>query len=181
MVTPEIRTLFPATDKYYSYFNDDPESCTQAVSDLASYVDVEGPFDGIFCFSTGASLGATLLIQYANSDNERSLSHPPFKLAVFFSGLEPADPKLLAEKGERKLIKPSEEPLIRIPTAHIWGINDRKWSKSSQNLSEICEKNSRNVFVHEGAHEIPGAKDRTGLMGAVHAIWRTIEISSMVL
>jgi hypothetical protein len=65
---------------------------------------------------------------------------------------------------------------IRVPTAHIWGAYDAAVAvQSAATLSNLCQMDLRSIFIHQGAHEIPGFGDASGLVGAVRCIQRTID------
>ena len=49
---------------------------------------------------------------------------------------------------------------IQIPTIHLCGINDEFRSQSLQ-LFDLCESNSREIFNHDGGHEVPMKSDET--------------------
>ncbi|KAL8983027.1 MAG: hypothetical protein Q9205_002617 [Flavoplaca limonia] len=47
-----------------------------------------------------------------------------------------------------------DEVRLQIPTVHIYGRQD-KWRLHSKDLVNLCPKNLRTVFEHDGGHEIP--------------------------
>ncbi|KAL8958781.1 MAG: hypothetical protein Q9193_004226 [Seirophora villosa] len=170
----------------------DPASCLRALKDLESYVDEEGPFDGVMAFSQGAGLAASLLIYRMQKKPRQARSSPPFRCAVFFSGGVPEDPSDVeaaaradAEQremtfGEEKLVPrrlmsvEQDGEIIEIPTAHIWGRADDLYPTFGPVLSQMCKIGQREIFVHDGGHEIVGAKDQIALQKAVRVINRTI-------
>lgn len=115
-------------------------------------------------FSQGAACGATYLIHQAQQGVQ-----PAFRFAVFFCGIQPQDPRAMFNETDTHL----EEEIIMIPTAHIWGRNDQLW-RSGPALSKVCHSKVKEQYVHEGGHEIPGARDPIALAGALQAIRRTI-------
>jgi predicted esterase len=137
--------------------------------DLAEYLKIEGPFDGVIGFSGGAALAASLLIRDAGLQ-------PPFKVAILFSCVPILDPKLLMD-GIAEPVGLNHTPLIHIPTVHIWGTHDVVWKDSAEVAVQLCSPEGRNVFVHDGGHAIPGGKDKMTTVGVVHAIRRTIAAS----
>ena len=163
------------------------ESIANVLDDLESYLEGEGPFDGLWGFSEGASLAAILLIRQKRRHEEKSraLGHstpPPLKplvrCAVFFSGPTPVDPP--ASGGDDKEPEPLDpasagEP-IRIPTAHVWGSNDREYV--GPGLTQLCQPEGCNVFIHGRGHEIPNGREPGALNTAVVAITKTIEAAS---
>ncbi|TAQ90859.1 hypothetical protein B7494_g787 [Chlorociboria aeruginascens] len=153
-------------DQYFAYFKDDsPTSCALAVDQLRAFIEAEGPYDGVFAFSQGATIAATLLSQRTNSEL-------PFKCAVFFSGLSAPDYDAL-KKGEIRML--DEAGILKLPTAHIWGKKDLLWSGSSERLSHLCDSGCRNVYLHEGSHEIPGPKLSGSVNETVKVIRRAID------
>ncbi|KAI4189454.1 MAG: hypothetical protein LQ348_003787 [Seirophora lacunosa] len=170
----------------------DPASCLRALLDLESYVDEEGPFDGVMAFSQGAGLAASLLISRMQKEPWRARSSPPFRCAVFFSGGVPEDPsdveaaaRMAAEQREmtfgeakvapRRLMSVEQDgEIIEIPTAHIWGRADHLYPTFGPVLSQMCKSSQREILVHDGGHEIVGAKDQIALQKAVRVINRTI-------
>jgi predicted esterase len=171
----EIKTVFPADDNYYTYYTEDPETIKRAVADLSDFVKEEGPYDGLIGFSIGAALAAALIMSDSMLKSSRDLQQPIFKVAIFFSSTAPINSVVYYESGIRRLIREEDGTLIHIPTAHIWGRNDTSWAKESQEVANVCASEMRHIFVHDGGHEIPGGKDRTGVLGSVHAIRRAID------
>jgi hypothetical protein len=141
------------------------------VDDLESFTISEGPYDGLFCFSQGAGLAASLLIRLALT----SPSPPLFKCAIFFSGAVPGDARAAAEGVVRYHDPAVEGAVIEVPTAHVWGNNDQEHPTYGPVLAKLCKEETRAVFVHEGGHEVPGARDRRGVEGAVEVIRKTME------
>ncbi|KAL9609134.1 MAG: hypothetical protein Q9167_006078 [Letrouitia subvulpina] len=173
----EIKAYYPPTDQYYQFY--DPYSAASmhdALSQLCTYISIEGPFDGVIGFSQGASLAATFLIQQSQ---DHPLAPLPFKCAIFLSGGKPLDPKAL-ERGEIVLIDPTKTgPLLHLPTANIWGRNDMLWPGSCETLCSLCDESMRSASIHDEGHDVPGAKDKEAVQGAVRAIRRTIDKALM--
>ena len=136
----------------------------KAVEDLAKFVQLEGPFDGVIGFSGGSALAATLLVQ------ERR--NPPFKVAVFFSAVPALEPFALSQ-GVEKPLRAGSDPLICIPTAHIWGKNDVDWAGAPEEIFRLCAA-GRQSYVHDLGHEIPGGKDKATIIAVAHAVRRAI-------
>jgi pimeloyl-ACP methyl ester carboxylesterase len=164
--------VYPADGEYYEYYNEDTTTRKQAVIDLESYVKHEGPFDGVIGFSGGAALAATLLILHGEQN-------PPFKVAIFFSSVPAMDPLALMENDE-KPVHAKNGPLIHIPTAHVWGKNDTEWAEAAAESFELCHPESRQSYVHDGGHEIPGGKDKEVAMGVAQTIQRAINAAQIV-
>lgn len=121
-------------------------------------------------FSVGALLAATLMVR----NSQRSIN-PPFRCAVFLCGGIPGDPSALAQNDIRLLNYAADGEIISVPTAHIWGKNDPQVSFFGPELSRLSNSRLKSIFIHEGGHEVPSAKDRPALMRAVNCIQTTIE------
>lgn len=146
-------------------------SIKTAIAQLANYIALEGPFDGILGYSHGAALAATFLIQHSRQYPNAPL---PFKCAVFISGGVPADLTALEQNELKLLDAESGGSLLALPTANIWGKNDTLWPGTSEILSSLCEKEKNNVFVHDEGHDVPGVRAKVAVSGAVKAIRRAV-------
>ena len=135
---------------------------------------MEGPFDAILAFFQGASLAATYLIRKFEEDTVQQQLNPGIKMAVFLSGLLPVDYNALMDSNVRLLEYGVDETVIPLPTANIWGSKDLQWSKSSWELSELCTKEERTVFIHDGGHEVPASKSKGAVIKAAHTIRRAV-------
>ncbi len=166
-----ITTFVSTSDEFFSYF--EPKSIasyTLALSELTSYIATEGPFDGVMAFSQGAGLAASFII-HCNQNKQRQ----PFKVAVLFSGGVPA---IVSHDNICMLDGENEGVLLDLPTAHIWGRNDREYPTFGPLLSELCKREVRRVVVWDGGHEIPGLRDKGAVGEAVRAIKETIRRAS---
>ena len=190
-----------SSEEFLQYADDsDPKSCLRALLDLDAYIKEEGPFDAVMAFSQGAGLAASLLVYRMQQDPQQARLSPVFRCAVFFSGGIPEDPKGVeaaaaagtrTAEGEentttnagatpRRLMSFEEDgEIIAIPTAHIWGRNDTVYPTFGPVLSRMCKSSQREVLIHEGAHEILGAKDQSALQKLVTIINRTIARAEM--
>ncbi|KAF2794880.1 DUF341 domain protein [Melanomma pulvis-pyrius CBS 109.77] len=150
----------------------DAESILQALRRLELYIAEEGPFDGAIGFSQGAALLSTYLIKLGQQQPVKIL---PFRCAIFFSAACPYD-ALALEDGLIKHGKPDTgKPLIRLPTAHIWGRKDAGYKIESETLCSMCDSNLRDTYVHGEGHEIPGPRAKEDIQGCLRAIRRTID------
>ncbi|KAI0376972.1 DUF341 domain protein [Hypomontagnella monticulosa] len=177
-VAPELQSMLSSTDDCFSYLDfDDMDSCNAALDQLDAYLTVEGPFDAVLAFSQGATIAATYIVRKlkANSELEKFIS--PFKCAVFFSAGGAYDPNLLLSGEIRLLTQDSDGEMIPIPTVHVWGRNDT--AINAAEVSGICDPGSREVFVHEGGHEIPGARMNAEVKSIVRAIRRVVYMASV--
>lgn len=96
---------------------------------------------------------------------------------MFFSG---GIPLILGEEeggydSVRFANRENDGVLLALPTANIWGRNDRLWPGTSELLNSLCEEEMRSVFIHEGGHEIPGVRTKDDVLGAVKAIRRAVD------
>ncbi|KAI1464032.1 serine hydrolase FSH [Daldinia caldariorum] len=175
-VAPEFDGLVSSKDEFFSYLDlDDRANYLSILEDLDNYISEEGPFDAVLAFSEGAMIAATYIIWKAKQTPKQQRMAPIFKCAVFFSAWDAYDPDLLSEGVLRPLNPSADRDLIRMPTAHIWGVGDASSTKAS-NVSEICVSETRQVYVHPGSHEIPGARMSSAVKSSVRIIRRVISL-----
>ena len=172
-MAPEIANVASPSDGFFAYADwDDLASCRAALDQLGAYIAAEGPFDGLLAFSQGATIAATYLAHV-----QRSGKPSPFKCAVFFSAGGVFDVNLLAE-GEVKLLTPDRVgEVIGIPTAHIWGLHDNTPIHPAA-VEAVCVAEKRQVFSHEGGHEIPGVRSPADVKGSVRVMRRVISMAA---
>lgn len=125
-------------------------------------------------FSEGAALASMLMIRKAQQDSVSQHLRPLFRCAIFFSGGVPADPATLQRGDIRLLGHDSDGELIELPTAHVWGQNDKEYPTFGPVLSSLCQAKLRSVSIFEGGHEVPGSRDQAAVVSAVHVIRRTV-------
>ena len=147
-------------------------SFMKALADLDKYIAEDGPFDAVMAFSSGAALAASLLIYKLQQNPEKARLNPIFKCAVFFSG---GVPILVQGKSVHAIDPDASVQLINIPTANIWGANDKLYPDYGPVLKMVCRADVAETFVHQGGHELPGSKDETAVTSSVRIIKRTIE------
>lgn len=128
-------------------------------------------------FSQGAGLAATLLAKKLRGNASQDKIKPIFRFAVFFCGGVPEDPSGANGTGRRLMSFEEDGEVIRIPTTHIWGAHDGVYPTFGPVLSKLCESDRRVTFVHQGGHDIPGAKDHDGVLGAIRTIKRVIQMA----
>lgn len=175
----ELAAFFPDNDDYFDYWGDSMESKSKAISDLERMLEEEGPFDGVLAFSQGTMLAMTYILREAKLQPTKHHIDPAFKVAIFFSAIQPVDSVLLEETGVESFIdSKGGHPLVSIPTAHIWGRNDKTWSKESKEVAGLCDPEKRAIYIHDGGHEVPGSKDSNTLYSVVHTLRRTIDAVS---
>ncbi|KAB8212295.1 serine hydrolase-domain-containing protein [Aspergillus parasiticus] len=170
----ELEAFFPTNGDYYDYFSfESADSVQKALDDLASFLETEGPYDGLIAFSLGGALASTYLIREARRHPEKPL---PFKCAIFLSGGAPLDPVAL-ERGEVSLLDDTvagNQVLRGLPTVHIWGSNDKLWGDRSERLYALCDPHERTMVLHEDGHAVPGVRAKEALLRSVRAIRRTV-------
>ena len=113
----------------------------------------QGPFDGIFGFSQGASLTAILCSIAARNQTASSptvYEHVNFRFAVLVAGFK-------SNRINSDVYFDRECP-IALPTLHIIGRNDQVIAKEmGLHLTEFFA--SPRVHVHDGGHHIPVSGD----------------------
>ena len=173
MNPPEIKPYYPDTDTYFNYFDlQSTTSMRAALAQLATYIALEGPYDGVLAYCHGAAFAATYIIQQAQL---HPMSPPPFKCAIFISGGIPVDPFALDE-GKIRLLDPAKDgKQLKLPTAHIWGANDKLYPGTSVSLSNLCDEGMRCIFVHEEGHDVPNARAKETVLNAARVIRRTVD------
>ncbi|KAJ5522623.1 hypothetical protein N7513_013196 [Penicillium frequentans] len=150
----------PADQDFFAFYNpDDAATLPVALDQLSSYVDAQGPFDGVMAFSAGAALAALYLLQHWEQGKPL-----PFRFAVFFSNAS-SDAEL-AQLG----LAPTPG-CLKLPTAHIWGQNDLTAPTGGADMASLCDTSQAFVSVHEGGHEFPRLAKLTE---AVHMMRRAI-------
>ncbi|SLM36796.1 Serine hydrolase FSH [Lasallia pustulata] len=171
-IAPEIKAYYPETDSYFNYFDWSPGTMRTALDQLESFIALEGPYDGVIGYSHGGALAATFLIKHSRLHPG---APPPFKCAIFLSGGIPMDPDALEKDEVRPLDGARDGALLALPTANIWGRNDQLWPGTSEVLSGLCEEVARSVFVHDEGHDVPSARAKDAVLGAVKSIRRTVD------
>ncbi|KAF2229267.1 DUF341 domain-containing protein [Viridothelium virens] len=145
---PGSETLNLGPDECLAYYDSgSASSILEAIKDLDAYVKKAGPFDGILGFSQGAVLAAMLLARHG--------CHAPFSLAIFICADIPFSEQAL-KKGVVELLEPGkeEEPVILVPSAHIYGARDPD-VEHAHVLAKLCQDYGRVTYDHGAGHEIP--------------------------
>jgi hypothetical protein len=137
-----------------SYFDSGSHlSCQAAVHQLETHVLENGPYDAVMAFSEGAAVASTFILAEQLKDRQ------PFRLAIFFCGVVPANPLALERNSVQLLTGESGElPLINIHTVHVFGAKDTMRLECGGRLSLLCQGNLKTEIIHGGGHEIPGRK-----------------------
>lgn len=171
----EIKHLLPSGYETYTYFDyTSKKSIRKAVDDLETFLQTDGPYDGVIAFSQAASLVSTWMLRQAKRARR---SDPAFKCAIFLSAaLLPYDFEQLKE-GRLQLVSTAEVgEAIGIPTAHVWGEEDQFFDTATD-FSNLCKSDVKSVFIHKGGHEVPGASSKEAVSRAVNIIRRAIQLS----
>ncbi|KAI1366055.1 serine hydrolase FSH [Xylaria arbuscula] len=169
----ELEHLSSASSHHYAYYDLTSEaSFISALDNLESYIETEGPFDGVMAFSQGAGLVAMLLVrrQYLRPEDPAL-----FRCAILFSPVHVYDPVAYLERGEVQVLE-SMAPGIKltpIPMVIVYGNEDDR-KKECQDALAICDPDLLSVFVHDGGHEIPGLGAKNGLSDTVKIARRGI-------
>ncbi|KAK7932317.1 hypothetical protein PG985_003029 [Apiospora marii] len=160
LVPPGIESISAPGHGFYAFFDPkDLATLQKAIDQLDSYVSSEGPFDGVIGFSAGAVTAAMYMLQ-----KEQQSARCPFQCAVFFSAAE--------SRAEASYLGIDDtHPLISVPTAHFWGLQDSTAPSGGEDLSKMCDPTRRLAFIHGGGHEVPRGQQ---LAEAVHIIQETI-------
>lgn len=174
---PGLGEITQGEDEFFRYVDDDDliASGFAALDHLETLIREAGPFDALLAFSEGAGLAASLLIKMSRLDTVIDAEPRLIKCAIFFSGGVPRDP----ETG--KLMDGDlDQEIIDVPTAHIWGRADEIYPTFGPVLSKLCKIASREIYVHDGGHTIPGAGDMYAVKSCVNAIRRTVELATIL-
>ncbi|KJJ35665.1 citrinin biosynthesis oxydoreductase CtnB [Aspergillus flavus AF70] len=112
-----------------------------------------GPWVGLLGFSQGAKIAASLLFRQ-QTDPERFTSLPFFQFGTLAAG--PAPLVWLGSRESHQVGgKSSLDPLLRIPTLHIYGTRDHLIRSSADWLYQCCSPDLARLFVWEGEHVMP--------------------------
>ncbi|KAI2628549.1 inducible nitrate reductase 2 [Hypoxylon sp. NC1633] len=85
---PGMAPYYPGP--FYSYTTGySTAEVSEAMEDLDQFIEDNGPFDGVFGFSQGASMAATYLLDHYAREPE---AQPPFDFAVLFSSVAAFSP-----------------------------------------------------------------------------------------
>ena len=162
-----------ADDTFLSWIDEESaENTLSALNDFEAYIEESEPYDGVIAFSQAAGFVASYMIrQLREKDPIHALLSPPFRCAIFICSAAVTKGSEFAKYLDPVL----DKHRIHIPTAHIWGRNDRQVVGPGSWLADLCAKEGVESFVHEGGHEVPGMKTQDALRGTVRAVQKTIE------
>ncbi|OJJ97004.1 hypothetical protein ASPACDRAFT_124965 [Aspergillus aculeatus ATCC 16872] len=173
---PGIELIATKDEPMYAYFHEkNPESGVAAYRHLEELLYHEGPYDGVIAFSQAGTLILTYLAYLAKQKPNSPL---PFKFAIILSITHPPLDYGAIQSGEIRTIDlGAYKDVVRIPTAHIWGSQDRAASAIAV-TNTICAAGVRWVYVHALGHDIPRAGARSDVTQTVHVIRRVIDAAS---
>lgn len=176
MLGTEIFASSNAT--FLSWIDEESSQNTMdALDDFDAYMKESEPFDGVIAFSQAAGFVSSYMIRQLREMNPiHTLLSPPFQCAIFFCSAPVTNGGDFAKYLDPVL----DKHRIQIPTAHIWGRNDRQVQKPGSWLVGLCAQDAAETFVHEGGHEVPGMKMPDALRGSVRAIQKTIDKASFL-
>lgn len=162
-----IESLATSEDVCFAYYKPHCEaSFGKAVADLDKYLKTEGPFDGVIAFSQGASLASAILV------DRLRLRESGLRCGIFFCGrlpfIDAGTPPSCSSHTATPVV--GEEVMIGIPTVHIWGAEDNIEPGQASALSKLCCPEKRHVHIHGGGHEVPGPRDKEGLVESANTI-----------
>ncbi|KAF2158514.1 hypothetical protein M409DRAFT_61585 [Zasmidium cellare ATCC 36951] len=166
---PDLGNLVSENDETFALFDENnPLTALTAVDQLNSFVEVEGPYDGVIAFRQAVGVVATWMASQARQKK------PSFKCSVFLSGAAPAVDYNALQKGIFVQLDPRAlDCRIEVPTAHIWGTNDQ-WKDAAEATSQLCRADVRSALVHQGGHEVPGVGSKEALHETLNMIRRAI-------
>ncbi|XBW35724.1 hypothetical protein QEN19_001294 [Hanseniaspora menglaensis] len=133
-----------------------------ALNLVKTYIEENGPYDGIMGFSQGAALASILV----NQIKELVPAHPFFKVCILFSGYSfteknDADELIITEKYVSFYKKPEDENMnTEILSVH--GASDNAVpGERSLYLNKLLQNTGNSVksTVHEGGHVVVNKKD----------------------
>ncbi|KAK2813767.1 hypothetical protein FQN50_000165 [Emmonsiellopsis sp. PD_5] len=176
-MAPETKPHHPTTSlsptTTFTYYNPtSPPSIHRALTDLQSYLETEGPFDGLIGFSIGASLAASFIAH-------KPAAELPVKCAILISPAPPVCPLALNQgEGDIRVLDPLVDgEVIEIPTAVVWGSEDGFLEAyGGGSVVGLCRRGKVVEYVHGGGHEVPGSGGVGGLSGTVKMIRRVIDM-----
>jgi hypothetical protein len=142
---------------------------------LEELVAAEGPFDAVMAFSEGAAVASSLIVDCIRSSSIGKASPFDFKCAIFFCAGNPIDINAMHRNELVYLDCEKDGALISIPTAHIWAREDNVHRGFGRRLSKVCHVDTKEEFIHDLGHTIPGAQSGEGVPETVCVIRRTID------
>jgi hypothetical protein len=169
----------PSEQEAFAYFDENSvKSALKACNDFNTFLETDGPYDGVIAFSQAVPLVSSWMVQQVRQGNPIEAT---FKCAVFFSaGAVPYDIDAL-RKGSNVLVTEKESgAIIDIPTAHVWGEAD--WAAdTAMEFTKLCKSDTRSFFVHKGGHEIPGSRAEDAVTRSVNIIRRAVQLAEVVV
>jgi hypothetical protein len=169
----------------------DVASVSDALEELYVIAEEHGPFEGVFGFSQGATLGAGWLMQHERLARD-PMDPPPFALARFIVlfnayGIGIADVGAAVERecgnkggdtgelqaGRRSNVEDDgyTRPMkLNTPSLHVCGRLDR-FLPGSMALLSTCEQGTATLMMHDEGHVVPrGAKTVNEMARAIEEL-----------
>lgn len=150
----------------------DADTARRLYRELQAFICAHGPFDGLMGFSEGATVAASLMAE------DRRRGFAGFKCAILFcatdmccmADLELDIPKITHFGSETDFV------VVDVPTAHIWSNSDAFVdSAMPKRVASLCNKNTREVYIHDLGHDVPGSLSERHVNEVVRIIERVIE------
>ncbi|KAI1099780.1 serine hydrolase FSH [Jackrogersella minutella] len=158
-----VESLATSKDLCFAYYKPHcAESFNEAVENLERYLKTDGPFDGVIAFSQGVSLATAILV------DKLKLQESGLRCGIFFCGrlpfIDAGAPHVSSDHTN------TGRMTIEIPTVHIWGGKDDIEPGHALALRKICCPERSHTYIHGGGHEVPGPRDKGGLVESANAI-----------
>ncbi|KAF2014352.1 hypothetical protein BU24DRAFT_481795 [Aaosphaeria arxii CBS 175.79] len=162
-----IESLVTTDEEFFMYYPYDPSvsGVVEAVENLQTYIEEEGPFDGILAFSQACGLASTW------SFWNPQVAQDAVRGIVFFSGDAAISVQGLRE-GRLEYPDVAVEGKGSMPSLHVWGANDTMNPDRNKILFSQWDEANATLLVHEGGHELPSAGMNSSVVEIAHQIRR---------
>ncbi|KAK0648285.1 serine hydrolase-domain-containing protein [Cercophora newfieldiana] len=135
-----------------------------ALESVFQTIDEDPEIDAIIGYSEGAMVGASLVVEEGLREKRTGIPRR-IKFAIFISGAPP-----LKMEGDKRitaqLADEITEPVIDIPTFHIFGCDDAFLS-SAVALFNVCDQKSAMMYDHGLGHIVPRDNENVGILGNI--------------
>lgn len=151
----ELEGIADSSKEYFAYFDpEDASTYVTAYHELDKFIELEGPFDGVFAFSQGAGLAITYMARMRIDQPE---GFRAFKCAILFSPTGVGDPFEWLSSGEMRRLKSLPGSVkVNTPTAMVWGREDAYFDPEGMDTSfGLFDQEVAWNYVHSGVHEVP--------------------------
>jgi len=133
---PGIAMFYPDRPYFEWYLQENGSTIDESIDWLLSYINENGPFDGILGFSQGASMVTRLL--------RVTVETRPFKFAILIGGVV-------------SKMNDTSDDKICFPSLHLYGSADPLY-ESCKNLEKFYDENQRTSMEHNEGHNIPSIR-----------------------